>query len=117
MMTSSNQAVGHHSPPEKTTTCDSTPYSTCQICRLEHLGNMVRRDSHLSLVHFTRAELVLRSEVQEMKRNPDLTPDEVTFNTLMDGCARHGLYERGMQLLEETMKRMRNYAAADAGKV
>ena len=38
---------------------------------------------------------------EEMKRNPDLTPDEVTFNTLMDGCARHGFYERGMQLLEE----------------
>jgi len=45
--------------------------------------------------------------VQEMKCNTDLTPDEVTFNTLLDGCARYGLYERGMQVLEETTKGMR----------
>jgi len=38
---------------------------------------------------------------EEMKCNTDLTPDEVTFNTLLDGCARYGLYERGMQVLEE----------------
>lgn len=42
-----------------------------------------------------------------MKCNTDLTPDEVTFNTLLDGCARYGLYERGMQVLEETTKGMR----------
>ena len=82
------QAVGHHSPPEQTTACDSIPhhttsyrsiakhtiahhisirhhstpykYGTCEICRLERLGTTVLRDP---LVHFTRAELVLRSDV------------------------------------------------------
>ena len=36
---------------------------------------------------------------QEMRSNTDIKPDEVTFNTLMDGCARYGLYDRGLQVL------------------
>ena len=36
---------------------------------------------------------------QEMKRHTDLDPDEVTFNTLLDGCARYGLYDRGCEVL------------------
>ena len=36
---------------------------------------------------------------QEMKHNTELDPDEVTFNTLLDGCARYGLYDRGCEVL------------------
>merc|ERR1719456_887370 len=28
-------------------------------------------------------------------------PDEIMYNTLLDGCARKGLYERGITLLTE----------------
>merc|ERR1719401_787647 len=31
-------------------------------------------------------------------------PDEIMYNTILDGCARKGLYERGMQLLGEMRK-------------
>jgi len=34
-----------------------------------------------------------------MSRDAGLVPDEIMFNTLLDGCARQGLYERGMKLL------------------
>lgn len=38
---------------------------------------------------------------EDMKRHPGVKPDEVTYNTLLDGCARQGLYDKGMQVLQE----------------
>lgn len=35
--------------------------------------------------------------VETMQRTTELQPDEVMFNTLLDGCARRGLFDRGMQ--------------------
>lgn len=37
----------------------------------------------------------------DMKRNSNVGPDEHTYNTLLNGCACQGLYERGIGLLEE----------------
>mmetsp|Transcript_62160 Transcript_62160/g.111956 ORF Transcript_62160/g.111956 Transcript_62160/m.111956 type:complete len:969 (+) Transcript_62160:3-2909(+) len=39
--------------------------------------------------------------MEHMKKNTRLTPDEVTYNTLLDGCARQGLFDRGMSVLDE----------------
>lgn len=39
--------------------------------------------------------------VDDMKKNAKLKPDEIMYNTLLDGCARKGLYDRGILLLEE----------------
>merc|ERR1719277_2564965 len=36
-----------------------------------------------------------------MKKSSDLSPDEVTYNTLLDGCARLGMLERGLGLLRD----------------
>merc|ERR1740121_2938978 len=33
--------------------------------------------------------------------NKAFRPDEITYNTLLDGCARQNMYDRGMQLLVE----------------
>jgi pentatricopeptide repeat protein len=37
----------------------------------------------------------------DMSRNTDLVPDEIMFNSLIDGCARQGLYDRGMTVFEK----------------
>eukprot|EP00439_Symbiodinium_sp_Y106_P019769 s5483_g2.t1 len=34
--------------------------------------------------------------LEEMQKNTSLHPDEVTYNTLLDGCARYGLFDRGL---------------------
>jgi pentatricopeptide repeat protein len=39
--------------------------------------------------------------VQDMQSNTSLEPDEIMYNTLLDGCARQGVYDRGMALLEK----------------
>mmetsp|Transcript_35468 Transcript_35468/g.101269 ORF Transcript_35468/g.101269 Transcript_35468/m.101269 type:complete len:1015 (-) Transcript_35468:46-3090(-) len=41
--------------------------------------------------------------LEDMKRSTSVRPDEITYNTLIDGCARVGgrQYNRGLQLLEE----------------
>mmetsp|Transcript_120102 Transcript_120102/g.231615 ORF Transcript_120102/g.231615 Transcript_120102/m.231615 type:complete len:255 (-) Transcript_120102:101-865(-) len=39
--------------------------------------------------------------VQQMLQTTQLRPDEIMYNTLLDGCARQGLYDRGMMVLEE----------------
>lgn len=39
--------------------------------------------------------------LEEMKKHKSICPDEVTYNTLLDGCARHGLYDRGLTVLAE----------------
>jgi len=42
--------------------------------------------------------------MQEMQSNKNLRPDEHTYNTVINGCARQGLYDKGMALLDEMMK-------------
>lgn len=39
--------------------------------------------------------------LDEMKRTADFAPDEVTYNTLLDGCARYGLFDRGLGVLAD----------------
>jgi pentatricopeptide repeat protein len=36
--------------------------------------------------------------MESMKQSKDARPDELAYNTLLDGCARQGLYQRGMQV-------------------
>lgn len=38
---------------------------------------------------------------KEMQSNTELHPDEVTYNTLLDGCARYGLFDRGLEVLAD----------------
>eukprot|EP00930_Biecheleria_cincta_P015487 TRINITY_DN12909_c0_g1_i1.p1 TRINITY_DN12909_c0_g1~~TRINITY_DN12909_c0_g1_i1.p1 ORF type:complete len:765 (+),score=174.74 TRINITY_DN12909_c0_g1_i1:133-2295(+) len=42
--------------------------------------------------------------MDEMKRNTQHRPDEVAYNTLLDGCARYGLFERGLEVLGDMRK-------------
>lgn len=44
------------------------------------------------------------SVVQGMIQTTSFRPDEIMFNTLLDGCARQGLYERGIGVLEDMQK-------------
>merc|ERR1719199_1829707 len=44
------------------------------------------------------------SVVEGMTQTTDFRPDEIMFNTLLDGCARQGLYERGISVLEDMMR-------------
>lgn len=39
--------------------------------------------------------------VEGMLQTTKFKPDEIMFNTLLDGCARQGLYERGMSVLTD----------------
>jgi pentatricopeptide repeat protein len=57
---------------------------------------------------------------EDMKRNPQFKPDEITYNTLIDGCARQGLFEKGMQYLREMQEvgvRPSNYTLTIAAKL
>jgi len=36
-----------------------------------------------------------------MTKTTDLEPDEIMYNTLLDGCARQGLYVRGMEVFQK----------------
>lgn len=38
---------------------------------------------------------------ESMRQTTHFIPDEIMFNSLLDGCARQGLYERGIALLDE----------------
>lgn len=40
---------------------------------------------------------------ETMKKAKGLQPDEIAFNTLIDGCGKRGLYEQGMRVLEEML--------------
>lgn len=42
--------------------------------------------------------------LEHMKNTKGFCPDEVTWNTLLDGCARQGLYDRGRSLLGDMME-------------
>eukprot|EP00403_Amphidinium_massartii_P013389 CAMPEP_0178418196 /NCGR_PEP_ID=MMETSP0689_2-20121128/24963_1 /TAXON_ID=160604 /ORGANISM="Amphidinium massartii, Strain CS-259" /LENGTH=893 /DNA_ID=CAMNT_0020039581 /DNA_START=89 /DNA_END=2770 /DNA_ORIENTATION=+ len=39
--------------------------------------------------------------VDSMKKATNFIPDEIMYNSLLDGCARRGLYDRGMAILQE----------------
>ena len=45
--------------------------------------------------------------LEEMQSNTELHPDEVTYNTLLDGCARYGLFDRGLEVLADPWQRGR----------
>merc|ERR1719310_2097251 len=36
-----------------------------------------------------------------MTKTTELAPDEIMYNTLLDGCARQGLYDRGMKVFQK----------------
>jgi len=36
----------------------------------------------------------------DMQQTPNMAPDEVVYNTLLDGCARYGRFERGMKVID-----------------
>lgn len=36
----------------------------------------------------------------DMQHTPNMVPDEVVYNTLIDGCARYGHFERGMKVID-----------------
>merc|ERR1719326_1499646 len=36
-----------------------------------------------------------------MTKTTELEPDEIMYNTLLDGCARQGLYDRGMKVFQK----------------
>merc|ERR1719199_210893 len=40
----------------------------------------------------------------EVANNTDFEPDEIMYNTLLDGCARQALYNRGMDVFEMMQK-------------
>lgn len=40
----------------------------------------------------------------DMQANTDLHPDEVTYNTLLDGCARYGSFDRGLEVMADMKK-------------
>lgn len=42
--------------------------------------------------------------IDGMVQTTKFRPDEIMYNTLLDGCARQGLFDRGMRLLEEMQK-------------
>lgn len=39
--------------------------------------------------------------LHEMKLSKNLQPDEVSYNTVLDGCARYGLFDSGMTVFQE----------------
>merc|ERR1719502_186849 len=42
--------------------------------------------------------------LDDMQANTEFRPDEIMYNVLLDGCARQGLYDRGMTVLERMNK-------------
>jgi pentatricopeptide repeat protein len=41
------------------------------------------------------------SLLEQLKRETDLKPDEIMYNSLLDGCAQHSLVDEGLRLLAE----------------
>merc|ERR1719281_928426 len=41
------------------------------------------------------------SILEQLKKDPYLKPDEIMYNSLLDGCARNGLVDEGLRLLGE----------------
>jgi len=44
------------------------------------------------------------SILNQMRKQAGLKPDEIMYNSLIDGCAQHGLYTEGMQVFDEMMQ-------------
>jgi len=44
------------------------------------------------------------SVLRQMKHETNLKPDEIMYNSLLDGCSHNNLFESGMQLFEEMKK-------------
>merc|ERR1719454_1116127 len=44
------------------------------------------------------------SILNQMRKQTSLKPDEIMYNSLIDGCAQHGLYNEGMQVFDEMMQ-------------
>merc|ERR1719424_798156 len=44
------------------------------------------------------------SILNQMRKQTGLKPDEILYNSLIDGCAQHGLYNEGMQVFDEMMQ-------------
>jgi pentatricopeptide repeat protein len=42
--------------------------------------------------------------LKDMKHDTQLKPDEIMYNSLLDGCAQNNLFEEGMSLMEEMQK-------------
>jgi pentatricopeptide repeat protein len=42
--------------------------------------------------------------LRDMRRQTKLKPDEIMYNSLLDGCAKNNLFEEGLQLFEEMMR-------------
>merc|ERR1719453_1802274 len=43
------------------------------------------------------------STLSQMRKETNLKPDEIMYNSLLDGCAQNGLYAEGMELYEEML--------------
>merc|ERR1719284_1359250 len=41
------------------------------------------------------------SLLEQMKRETNLKPDEIMYNSLLDGCAQHSLLDEGLRLLAQ----------------
>merc|ERR1719437_371038 len=39
--------------------------------------------------------------MEEMRRDTNLTPDEIMYNSILDGCAQNSLVDEGLRLLSE----------------
>merc|ERR1719446_861484 len=44
------------------------------------------------------------SILKEMKDGTNLKPDEIMYNSLLDGCAQNNLFTEGLQVLDEMQK-------------
>merc|ERR1719248_491886 len=42
--------------------------------------------------------------LQKMREETKLMPDEIMYNSLLDGCARSVMYDRGMAVVEDMQK-------------
>lgn len=55
--------------------------------------------------HCQAGEVELGFKVlQQMRQETKLVPDEIMYNSLLDGCARNVLYDRGMAVVEDMQK-------------
>merc|ERR1719253_931006 len=44
------------------------------------------------------------STLHQMKKETNLKPDEIMYNSLLDGCAQNSLYAEGMELYNEMLQ-------------
>jgi len=44
------------------------------------------------------------SVLKEMQQETNLKPDEILYNSLLDGCARNNLFDEGQELLEQMLQ-------------